>query len=111
MDDIPTGPPPQTTETPEGSGALKKKKSKVRNAWISFVGRIVAQVIGAVASIVLAVMFLQRTQSNDAAPTAPSSPAASRAAARSAPRRADGPITLAVLPTPVTLSRATLLTG
>jgi TolB-like protein len=31
----------------------KKKKNKVRSAWISFVGRIVAQVIGAVATVVL----------------------------------------------------------
>lgn len=31
----------------------RKKKSKLRSAWISFVGRIVAQVIGAVATVVL----------------------------------------------------------
>jgi TolB-like protein len=31
----------------------KKKKNKVRSAWISFVSRIVAQVIGAVATVVL----------------------------------------------------------
>jgi TolB-like protein len=31
----------------------KKKKAKLRSAWISFVGRIVAQVIGAVATVVL----------------------------------------------------------
>jgi hypothetical protein len=38
----------------------KRKKDKVRSAWISFVGRIVAQFIGAVATIVLGVMFVQK---------------------------------------------------
>jgi hypothetical protein len=44
-------------------GALKskkRKKDKVRSAWISFVGRIVAQFIGAAATIVLGVMFVQK---------------------------------------------------
>ncbi|HMC77834.1 MAG TPA: hypothetical protein VKH34_11900, partial [Vicinamibacterales bacterium] len=39
---------------------LKRKKSKVRSAWISFVGRIVAQVIGAVASVMLGFAVLTR---------------------------------------------------
>ena len=43
---------------PRRSGG--KKKEKVRSAWISFVGRIVAQVVGAVATIVLGVLFLQK---------------------------------------------------
>jgi len=43
---------------------LKKKKDKVRSAWISFVGRILAQVIGAAATITLGLMFVQKHQSN-----------------------------------------------
>jgi hypothetical protein len=38
----------------------KRKKDKVRSAWISFVGRIVAQMVGAAATIVLGVMFVQK---------------------------------------------------
>jgi hypothetical protein len=37
----------------------KRKKDKVRSAWISFVGRIVAQVVGATATVVLGIMVLQ----------------------------------------------------
>jgi TolB-like protein len=41
--------------------ALKKKKAgKVRSAWISFVGRVIAQLTGAVATVVLGVIFLHR---------------------------------------------------
>jgi hypothetical protein len=54
-----------------GTSQKKKKKDKVRSAWISFVGRIVAQVVGAVVSIVLAIFFLQRVQRDDPKPTAP----------------------------------------
>jgi TolB-like protein len=45
----------------------KKKKDKVRSAWISFVGRILAQMIGATAAIVLSLMFVQRHQASSAA--------------------------------------------
>ncbi len=98
MDETPTAPPAQVAETPSESTALKKKKkSKVRSAWISFIGRIVAQIIGAVASVVLAVMYLQKTQSTDA-PTAERVSTIESPAARPVPRPADGRITLAVLP-------------
>jgi TolB-like protein len=36
----------------------KKKKDKVRSAWISFVGRIVAQILGAAASVILGIYVL-----------------------------------------------------
>lgn len=36
----------------------KRKKDKVRSAWISFVGRIVAQVVGAVATVALGLTVL-----------------------------------------------------
>lgn len=59
-----------------------KKKDKVRSAWIAFVGRIVAQFVGAAASILLAFMFLQKYQ----APRAATSDAALRnGAARTQP--------------------------
>jgi hypothetical protein len=38
----------------------KKKKDKVRSAWISFMGRIVAQIVGAAATIVLTLVFVQK---------------------------------------------------
>jgi TolB-like protein len=44
-----------------------KRKDKVRSAWISFVSRILAQVIGASATIVLGLMFMQRHQPSVAA--------------------------------------------
>ena len=40
---------------------LEKKRAKVRSAWISFVGRIVAQVMGAVATISLGLILVQST--------------------------------------------------
>ena len=39
-----------------------KKKDKERHVWISFVGRIVAQIIGAIASVVLGIFVLQQYQ-------------------------------------------------
>ena len=49
----------------------KKKKDKVRSAWISFAGRIVAQLVGAIATVALGVMVLHRYTSTDARPPAP----------------------------------------
>ena len=43
----------------------KKKKEKVRSAWISFAGRIVAQLVGAIATVALGVMVLHRYTSAD----------------------------------------------
>ena len=44
-------------ETP---GKKKKKKDKVRCAWIAFAGRIAAQILGAVATVVLGVFVLHK---------------------------------------------------
>jgi hypothetical protein len=38
----------------------QKKKDKVRSAWISFAGRIAAQLVGAVATVGLGVVMLNR---------------------------------------------------
>jgi TolB-like protein len=72
------------------------KKRKVRGSWISFVGRIVAQVIGAVASIMLALAVIQ---------PAPASSAAASAVVTQSPRsvrpahtRDSRHLTVAVLP-------------
>ena len=40
--------------------AHDRRKDKVRGVWISFVGRIVAQIIGALASVVLGIFILQQ---------------------------------------------------
>ena len=47
---------------------LEKKRAKIRSAWISFVGRIVAQIMGAVATISLGLMLVQKYHSPGAAP-------------------------------------------
>ena len=46
------------TQDPEPK--KEKNKDKVRSAWISFVGRIVAQLVGAIATVSLGVMVLHR---------------------------------------------------
>jgi TolB-like protein len=76
--------------------AEEKKKDKVRSAWISFIGRVVAQIVGAAASIVLAVLFVQKSKNADSPP--PKAAVTAPAPATQAPRRNDGRITLAVLP-------------
>ena len=80
---------------------LKRKRSKVRSAWISFVGRIVAQVIGAIASVALGLMVLTKYGFPERATASPAvtSPAApdARDTDRRA-RRAAGELALAVLP-------------
>ena len=43
-----------------GTETGKKKKDKTREVWISFAGRIVAQVIGALASVILGVYIVRR---------------------------------------------------
>ena len=54
----------------------KKKRDKVRSAWISFAGRIVAQLVGAIATVALGVMVLHRYTSGDARPGHPNAAAA-----------------------------------
>jgi TolB-like protein len=46
----------------------RKKRNKVRSAWISFVGRIIAQFVGATASILLGMALLQKYQTAHANP-------------------------------------------
>jgi TolB-like protein len=86
-------PPPE-----EPAKKKKKKADKVRSAWISFTGRILAQVIGAAASVVFGLFLLQRYQSaGEESKPAPAAPAAaSPAAVRT--RRSPGETAIAVLP-------------
>ena len=56
---------------PQVESTKKKKKDKVRSAWISFAGRIVAQLVGAIATVALGVMVLHRYTSADTRPPAP----------------------------------------
>jgi hypothetical protein len=70
-----------------------KKKDKVRSAWISFAGRIVAQIVGAIATVALGVMVLHRYTSNDAPP-----PALRSVPAAAAGQAGGGPIIIFVTP-------------
>ena len=67
MDDIQTAP---NVDSSKNADSSKKKKDKVRSAWISFVGRIVAQLVGAVATVALGVMVLHRYTALDPGPPA-----------------------------------------
>lgn len=79
----------------------RKKAEKARGVWISFAGRIIAQIVGAVASVVLGVMVLQRYQapsgSQAAADVAPAAAADAQASRAPSPRR-PGQAAIAVLP-------------
>ena len=48
----------------------KTKRDKVRSAWISFAGRIVAQIVGAIATVALGVMVLHRYTADARPPAA-----------------------------------------
>ena len=52
-------PGPEPAADQAGPDKKKKKKSKVRSAWISFIGRILAQVCGAVATVALGLQLVQ----------------------------------------------------
>jgi TolB-like protein len=60
MDALATETTPQTTTSRSSSKKRDKRSRKVRSAWISFVGRIVAQFVGSAATIVLGLMLLQK---------------------------------------------------
>jgi hypothetical protein len=46
---------PELGENTPDPGGKPKKKDRVRSVWISFIGRIVAPIIGAIASVVLGI--------------------------------------------------------
>ena len=49
----------------ETTGAARKKRDKVRSAWISFAGRIAAQLVGAIATVFLGLLVLHRYSGGD----------------------------------------------
>lgn len=88
----------QVTEEPllqQDAAKKKKKKDKVRSAWISFAGRIVAQIVGAVATVALGVAVLHK----GAELRQPKAvPASVKRIAPVAASRTSGEIAVAVLP-------------
>ena len=81
----------------------RKKKDKLRSAWISFVGRILAQVLGAAASIAFGLLILNHVQKGaDRSPDAAPHDIATTAKAAARPvairSRQTGDMALAVLP-------------
>ena len=52
-------PVPEATEDQASLDKKKKNKAKVRSAWISFIGRILAQMCGAVATVVLGLQLVR----------------------------------------------------
>jgi TolB-like protein len=94
-DDIPTG--GEAAATAAEQSKKKRRKQKVRSAWISFVGRIVAQVVGAVATIALGVLFIQKYSYPDRAPNMSAAGVGQTVAPQRAQRSSDG-MALAVLP-------------
>ena len=92
---------PSVDGPPEGISAepRRRKKDKVRAAWISFVGRILAQCLGAAATVALGLIFLHQYRAASSVATAPTAPTAN--AAMTAPPARDrhpGETWLAVLP-------------
>jgi len=87
---------PDEGQAPPNDKAEKKKgkkKDKVRSAWIAFVGRILAQVIGAAATVALGIFVATRMQSRPVDPAPVPSPPRP-----AAPARAPGTVAIAVLP-------------
>ena len=85
-----------TTDTTPSEEKTDKKRDKVRSAWISFAGRIVAQLVGAFATVSLGVMMLHRYTSPDPQPPAPEPIAMSYSAPAASPLQT-GPLSVTVI--------------
>jgi TolB-like protein len=81
-----------------GSEKRKKKKDKVRSAWISFTGRIVAQIVGAVATVALGVTVLHKYPASDVRSRPGGDPSLARSVVSDSPTRSAGELSVAVLP-------------
>ena len=88
----PAGPVPSLAAPRHPDDPLKarKKRDKMRAAWIAFAGRILAQLIGAIATVVLGV-YVVRTYGVDRTPRASARPEAAPVA-RGAARPARAPV-------------------
>jgi TolB-like protein len=100
---IPSG--PQTAGVPspavDADARKKKKKDKFRSAWIGFVGRIVAQLVGAGATVFLALYFVDRATDplrQAQQQTQPAAPVSGAPVERVSLRRHTTEKSLAVLP-------------
>ena len=85
-------PPTETLVT----AARIRKRSKVRSVWISFAGRIAAQIIGAIATVTLGVMVLGKGQ--QPAKPADHTPAAKPSVLIATPIRTHGETVIVMLP-------------
>ena len=74
-----------------------KKKGKLRSVWISFVGRIVAQILGAVASVTLGLLILHKYQKFGGDETLKATTVQAASVSRVS-AHVDGTLALAVLP-------------
>lgn len=79
---VPTDPAPAAADVPpaapgDGDHRLAKKRDKVRAAWIAFAGRILAQLIGAIATVLLGIYVVRTYGVGDRTSTPSSSPARS----------------------------------
>jgi TolB-like protein len=85
---------------PESTAAPPQEPNKARHklqaAWISFVSRIIAQMVGAAASVTLGILMLQGYQA--APPQQPAHESQSPSIVRASNHGADGTVALAVLP-------------
>jgi TolB-like protein len=87
-----------TSQVPEPEQKSKKKKDKVRSAWISFVGRIIAQVLGAVATITLGLAVADHLRREPAAVAAAATTAPIQHVATGLSIAPDARVSVAVLP-------------
>jgi TolB-like protein len=76
----------------------KRKKDRLRSAWISFAGRIVAQVVGAVATVALGVVVLHKYAAPDTQPASAGDSAPTQRSLPVSASRSLGELSLAVLP-------------
>ncbi len=92
-------PSPARSEDQDADKRTRKKKDKIRSAWIAFVGRILAQFIGAAATVGLGLILARHIQVSNRSPeTTPAAapPAAVAPVAPVVPRAAG--VSIAVLP-------------
>ena len=100
MTEHPEAPAPPPEASPEEKGEKKKKNKEVRSAWISFTGRILAQIVGAAASIFLGLLILNKGQGKvgKGVEGPRTGTQAEQRIARVRPAQGQGEVALAVLP-------------
>ena len=91
---LPPGAPEGQDEVEGAEKKKREKKDKVRSAWISFAGRIVAQVVGAAATSSLGLFLATRLQAPSGAPQ----PSTTTSDSHAVSRTRDGATWIAVLP-------------